>query len=116
MKKIIPILFLSMTSIILAENRKIIGTVTDGTVPIEEVLIKILDKDREVMTTDNGKYEIMADAGDILEYTHPAMKTIRIRVEDVTRVLNIKMYYDAEQLDEVVLTEKLKERSYSKYL
>ncbi|MEM6893999.1 MAG: tetratricopeptide repeat protein [Bacteroidota bacterium] len=116
MKKYFLLFILVSSTIAFADSRKVFGTVTDGVDPLEEVVIKVLDTDQEVLTTTTGKYEVMAAEGQIIEYAHPAMKTIRIRVEDVTRVLNIKMYYDAEQLDEVVLEERLKEKNYTKYL
>ncbi|MEL6303356.1 MAG: tetratricopeptide repeat protein, partial [Bacteroidota bacterium] len=116
MKKYFLLLIILSSTIAFADSRKVFGTITDGVDPLEEVVVKVLDTDQKVLTTTTGKYEIQASEGQIIEYTHPAMKTIRIRVEDVTRVLNIKMYYDAEQLDEVVLEERLKEKNYTKYL
>ncbi|KQC29266.1 tetratricopeptide repeat protein [Flagellimonas eckloniae] len=103
-------------SLSFSQERKITGKITVGEKPLSEVIIKNLDTGLSSITDKNGKYTIIANKGEVLEYTETAMKTVIIRVEDVTRVLNLAMQYNATQLDEVVLVEDLKKRSPEKYL
>jgi tetratricopeptide (TPR) repeat protein len=85
------------------DARKISGTVSDGSSPISNVQIAITENGEAVFSDTGGKYSIAADTGDVLTYTYMGMKTISIRVEDVTRILNPIMILDVNELDEVVV-------------
>jgi len=112
MKKAVflPLLFLLTYSLTAQEQRKVFGTVSDGTNPIENVSIKVLKTESSTQTDEDGKYSIQASTGDQLEFSFTGMKTISIKVEDVTRVLNPIMIPDVTELDEVVV-EASKRRS-----
>ena len=86
--------------------RKISGTISDGTSPLSNVQITGANTNTTAFSDANGKYTIEAETGDLLSYKYMGMKTIDIRVEDVTRILNITMYPNFEQLDEVVVNKK----------
>ena len=86
------------------ETRKIFGTVSDGKNPISNVIINIIDNDTSTITDDEGKYEVSANTGDIIEFSFIGLKTVSIRIEDVTRVLNPIMIPDVTELDEVEVT------------
>ncbi|WP_169734629.1 carboxypeptidase-like regulatory domain-containing protein [Maribacter antarcticus] len=85
------------------DERMISGTVSDGNSPISNVQIAVLENGESVFSNTDGKYTIVADTGDVLTYTYMGMKTITIRVEDVTRILNPIMILDVNELDEVVV-------------
>jgi len=85
------------------EQKTIFGTVTDGQNPIERVTISVLDKDVTTSTDAKGAYTIKAAKGDILQFVYTGMKTITIKVEDVTRILSPVMIIDVTELDEVTV-------------
>jgi len=111
MKKIIFTLLCGAVALgAYAQERTVKGKVTDGKAPMENVNIQILDKTVSTTTDTEGKYEIAVETGDRIQYTYTGMKTITIRVEDVTRFLNPVMIPDIEELDEVIV-EASKRRS-----
>jgi tetratricopeptide (TPR) repeat protein len=79
------------------------GTLTDGKNPIENVKVHIDAKSTVTTSDTQGKYSLEAETGDVITYTYMGMKTINIRVEDVTRILNPIMIPDVNELDEVVV-------------
>lgn len=85
----------------ISQERTIKGKVSDGTNPMENVEISIKDAGNSVFTDATGAYEINAQTGDRIVYRYAGMKTITIRIEDVTRILNPIMVPDIEELDEV---------------
>lgn len=104
MKKIWIVLFLIGPLVLAQQNQKTIrGTVTDGRSPISDVTIAVEGGGPSTFTDDAGKYSIAANPGDVLKYTYQGMKTLRIRVEDVTRILSPTMAIDVAELDEVVV-------------
>ncbi len=92
------------------EARTVFGVVTDGRAPMSNVTISVLDKDNSTFSDADGKYKIQVETGDKLQFTYAGMKTITIRVEDVTRILNPEMVPDITELEEVVV-ESSKRRS-----
>lgn len=92
-----------------AQSRTITGVITDGVEPLDNVSIRIKDTGETTTSDAKGKYEILANKGDILQYRLLGMKEIEVLVEDVTRFLNITMYPDFEELDEVVVEGRTKE-------
>lgn len=86
------------------QNQKTIrGTVTDGTSPLADVAISVEEGGASTFTDASGMYTIVAEPGDVLRYTYQGMKTLRIRVEDVTRILSPTMVIDVAELEEVVV-------------
>ena len=83
------------------ESKTVFGTVSDGTNPMENVTVSILDREISTVTDGDGKYKIQAEVGDKLQFIYTGMRTVTIRVEDVTRVLNPIMIPDVTELDEV---------------
>lgn len=115
MKKYIIVLLIavvSTVSLIGQEVRKISGTVSDGNTPLSNVQINVMNTDVSTFSDTEGKYRIEAKIGDVITYKYMGMKTISIRVEDVTRILNPIMILDVNELDEVVV-EASKRRSQS---
>tara|TARA_R110002012_G_scaffold99461_1_gene237415 strand:+ start:1439 stop:3178 length:1740 start_codon:yes stop_codon:yes gene_type:complete len=87
-----------------AELKTIRGTITDGTRPIEDVAISIEGNNQTTFSDVKGNYTIDARTGDILTYSYAGMKTVQIKIEDVTRILNLEMFPDINNLDEVEVT------------
>lgn len=105
MKKTISTLFFSLFLVIgfAQEPQTIIGKVTDGNNPMSNVNVTILEKEGSAITNAEGKYEIQALVGDKLKFSYTGMRTITIKVEDVTRILNPVMIPDITELDEVMV-------------
>ncbi len=91
-------------------SKKISGKVTDMGTPLPNVKINIKGQQENTRTDEKGRYMIRASVGDWVLYTHPGMKEVNILVEDVTSVLNIEMYADIVELDEIIV-EKRKPRT-----
>jgi len=87
-----------------AELKTIRGTITDGTRPIEDVAISIEGNNETIFSNELGNYSIEARTGDILTYSYTGLKTLQIKVEDVTQILNLEMFPDINDLDEVEVT------------
>ena len=102
---VIPILLAFLTLGVSAqETKKIFGKVTDGKNPMENVNVSVEDKDAATATNSNGRYEIQVEVGDKLQFSHTGMRTVTIRVEDVTRVLNPVMIPEINELEGVEVT------------
>jgi tetratricopeptide (TPR) repeat protein len=85
------------------DTKTITGRVTDGREPLGDVAITVEGAGNSTFTDSDGAYAIEASTGDVLRFTYQGMKPLRIRVEDVTRVLSPSMVLDVEELDEVVV-------------
>jgi tetratricopeptide (TPR) repeat protein len=115
MKKNIIFLLIAVVSTVSMwgqDVRKISGTVSDGSAPLSNVQISIMNTETTTISDPDGKYTLRAETGDVITYTYMGMKTVNIRVEDVTRILNPIMIPDVNELDEVVV-EASKRRSQS---
>ncbi len=87
---------------------RISGRITEAGQPMADVSILIAQTDIATASDENGRYEIDASAGDVLVYSHLGMETVEVIVEDVTRVLNIDMEPRFEELDEVIVEQRVK--------
>lgn len=105
MKKIIFLLMM-VVGFVSAQKRTqtISGIVTDGRVPLNNVEIKSEGSGNLTYTDIDGHYSIDAAPGDKIRYSYVGFKSIEIKVEDVTRVLNIEMFPDITELEEVTVT------------
>ncbi|MDT0621336.1 carboxypeptidase-like regulatory domain-containing protein [Croceitalea vernalis] len=87
------------------QNQKVIsGTVSDGRAPIANVNISVSNTNEATTTNEKGKYKIRAGQGDIISYSYVGLKTVNIKVEDITRILNPILIPEVTQLDEVEVT------------
>ena len=106
MKKIVFILFLTLNFVSSQEKSKVIsGIVSDGRTPLENVQIVVDGADVTLFTDAQGRYTLNTVPGSTIRYSYTGMKTIEIVVEDVTRILNVEMFPDIEELEEVVVTK-----------
>lgn len=106
MKKIVFLVLLA-TGILCAQEKsqRISGVVTDGLMPLKNVKIEVQGNEISSYTDAKGRYSVEAAPGNTIAYSYVGFKTVEIRVEDVTRILNVEMYPDIEELDEVVVTK-----------
>ena len=110
MKKSILFLVIALFSVsLVAQSRQVFGTITDGKIPLKDVKITNLEDDLVVVTDESGKYTIEVETGDRVRFSHVGFKTITIKIEDVTRVLNPIMFLEVTELDEVVVTKNNRE-------
>lgn len=101
---LLAVAFFSYATIFAQETvRTITGKITDGVNPVENVSVNIKGKSIQTFSDPNGKYSIEAAMGDNVLYSFQGLKTIGIKVEDVTRILNVTMLPDVEELDEVTI-------------
>ena len=100
------LLFFFWMGCINAQNT-ISGRITDGTSKLSNVHVVNLASGLKTSSNDEGWYRILAKPKDELQYTYIGMDTVSILVEDVTKILNIKMNLRVEQLDEVVVEQKI---------
>lgn len=104
MKRIIPLLFLVCNLGIAQEKMNLIkGKVTYLDTPLVNAQVKSSENGEAVKTDLEGRYEIVTSPGDVLKYDYPGMRTMEIVVEDVTRVLNIELMPEVNQLNEVTV-------------
>jgi tetratricopeptide (TPR) repeat protein len=99
------VLFLFSVGLVAQSKRQVFGTITDGKSPLQDVKITNLDTNFVIVTDESGKYSIEAKTGNNIQFSHVGFKTIIIKVEDVTRVLNPTMVLEVTELQEVVVTE-----------
>lgn len=86
--------------------KRIQGLVTDGLDPIQNVNIVVKDTDKGVKTDASGRYDILVDEGQTLVYSYVGKQSVEIIVEDVTKFLNLTLYDNVEELEEVTVTKK----------
>ena len=111
MKNLIRIVsFFFVLGICAQESRVVSGKITDGMNPLKDAQIQNGDEGAQVFTDESGAYEIEAVTGDVLRFTYSGKKDYKIRVEDVTRFLNLIMIPDVQELDEVTVT-RIKRKS-----
>ena len=107
MKKILHFLTISLffsSSILLGQDlQKINGRITDGEKPLEAVTVLIEDSDQGTTSNSNGFYQLQVRPGDVIKYQYLGFKETFYVVEDHSRVVNITLIPEAEQLDEVVV-------------
>lgn len=91
------------------DSQEISGKITDGSQPLADVAVSLEGTNQGTFTNEEGYYEIRAAEGQVLVYRLAGMKEVRIRVEDVTRYLNLRMSPEYTELDEVTVTAREKQ-------
>ncbi len=86
-------------------EKTITGKVSDGQNPIKNVLITVKGTEQNAYTDETGTYQIKSSIGDVLVYSYTGLRSLEILVEDVTRTINLRMFPDVAELDEVVVTK-----------
>ncbi|MDC0008084.1 carboxypeptidase-like regulatory domain-containing protein [bacterium] len=83
------------------------GKITNGEQPINGVNILVANTERGTQTNANGEYELTAQEGEVLRYSHVGYVSIEIITEDVNRTLNIIMVPEVNELKEVTVTKSV---------
>jgi len=77
------------------------GIVSEDGIPLSGVFVKISNRDREVFTDSDGRFEIKALIGEILELEYPGMRSQFVKIND--KIMKIDMVADATMLETVVI-------------
>lgn len=85
------------------DTKEVFGVISDDFGPIENVKVLVIGKDARTTSDINGKYKINVPEGEIIGFNIMGKIPVEIKVEDVTRILNITMYDKVEKLDEVTV-------------
>ena len=118
MIKMIPLAFLFLSLTVHAQNtieKEISGIITYEGTPLSNVNILIKNSEKGTSTNNKGVYKIRAKEGDILQFTHINMKAIEVLIEDITTILNISMKAANNELDEVIISSKKKNKQTGLY-
>ncbi|APQ18552.1 TonB-dependent receptor plug domain-containing protein [Maribacter hydrothermalis] len=83
--------------------KEVFGVISDDYGPLENVKVLVIGKDALTTSDINGKYKINVREGEILGFNILGKIPVEIKVEDVTRILNITMYDKVEKLVEVTV-------------
>lgn len=83
------------------ELRTITGVITHQETRLSGVNVFIKNTKQGTKTNAKGIYTLKAKPGDLIVYSYLGYKTLKILVEDITKVLNIEMPLASEQLEEV---------------
>lgn len=88
---------------IVVKEKQITGKVTDKSgMPIAGANVKVLGTKKAVNTGFDGNFSLMAEKGDVLEFSYIGMKTKRVTIEENTQ-LQIVMEEEASNLNDVVV-------------
>jgi len=118
MIKMIPLAFLFLSLTVHVQNtieKEISGIITYEGAPLSNVNILIKNSEKGTSTNNKGVYKIRAKEGDILQFTHINMKAIEVLIEDITTILNISMKATNNELDEVIISSKKKNKQTGLY-
>lgn len=86
-------------------QRVVFGTVNDFEDPIANVSIRIKGSDKTVLTDKVGKFKILAETGDVLEFSYPGREKSEFIVSSMSSIIDVAMPMNINVLDEVVLEE-----------
>ena len=92
---------------LIAQSLSVKGVVTDGNkVPLPGVSVLVKNTTRGVSTDFEGKYEIKANQGDVLEFSYIGFspQTKKVAGGGKSLTINVALKEEAQQLGEVVVT------------
>lgn len=100
----------------LNEPKEITGKTSYFTKTLKNVNIIVKGTNIGAKSDIDGSYSIIAKTGDVIQYSFVGYKTINIIIEDVTNILNVQMFKDINQLDEVLVKAKTKTEAIPNHL
>ena len=116
----ILVLFIICSSVFaqekLNESKEITGTTSYLSKTLKNVNIIVKGTNIGVKSDVDGNYSLLAKTGDVIQYSFVGYKTINIIVEDVTNILNIQLFKDINQLDEVLVKANIKNEAIPNHL
>lgn len=87
-----------------AQNVTVTGKITDGNDPLIGVTVQVAGSKAGVVSDANGNYRIEVPVHSVVSFSYVGFTTVRKKVEPDTRVMDVVMYEDLQQMDEVVVT------------
>lgn len=93
----------------LKEFQKISGYVRFENRPFAGVNVQVQNTSRGMVTDERGFYEVESKKGETLRFSYVGFRNIEIVIEDVTNILNVDMYEEVNELEEVELKSAKKE-------
>lgn len=101
--KVFTLLFLFLLQFSYAQERKVIGTVSDNAgMPMPGVTILVKGSKLGTQTDFDGKFAIKATPNDVLVFSYVGMKTQEVAAS--SSVVNVKLVGIAQELEGVVVT------------
>ncbi len=91
-----------------SKENTISGKVTSLGEPLADVNVSIKGTDKGVQTDSLGTYALKVRPLDMVVFSHIGMVPQEIIVEDVTRVINIRMEPLVNELEEVVVSKRIR--------
>ena len=85
-----------------AQEKTISGTVSDNSGPLPGVSVIIKGTSKGTQTDFDGKYQITANVGDVLQFTYVGMKMQSVTV-GANNTINVVLQEDANVLEEVIV-------------
>ena len=96
------LLFVSIGTVLSAQNIQVTGTVTDKLGPMAGVNIVLKGTQTGTMTDMDGKYSIQVPATGVLEFTFLGYNTQTVNVNS-RKIIHVSMEESSQALDEVVV-------------
>ncbi|MDT8415202.1 MAG: carboxypeptidase-like regulatory domain-containing protein, partial [Flavobacteriaceae bacterium] len=88
------------------EFQKISGYVRFENRPFAGVNVQVLNTSRGMVTDERGFYEVESKKGETLRFSYVGFRNIEIVIEDVTDILNVDMYKEVNELEEVTVENR----------
>jgi TonB-linked SusC/RagA family outer membrane protein len=101
-KWIITLFLAFLMQLSFAQERTVIGVVSDAAGPIPGVNVVVKGTKKSIQTSFDGKYAIQAKAGDVLSFSFIGMKESTVTV-GASNTVNVKMGATSQNLEEVVV-------------
>jgi TonB-linked SusC/RagA family outer membrane protein len=84
------------------QQQQITGTITNGTIPLTGVTVKIKGNTKGTVSDYDGKYSIIANSTDILIFSYLGYKTLEISIGN-RKIIDVKMLDTTTSLQEVTV-------------
>lgn len=88
-------------------EKTITGKIRYNSVVLSNVHVVNKNTKAAIKSDSDGNYKISASVGDVLEFSYVGLKTFIITVKKNSKVLNVEMTDDVNQLDDVVVKAKV---------
>lgn len=84
------------------QQQTITGTITDGTIPLAGVTIKVKGTTTSVVSDFDGKYSITANTTDVFIFSYLGYRTLEISIGN-RKIIDVKMLDNTTSLQEVTV-------------
>lgn len=94
---------------VLAQQKRVTGTVTDGKEPLLGVTILIKDTTKGTETDEDGNYSILVSSDQVLVFSYVGFKTVE-RPVGILNKIDVQLSEDSNVLDEIVVAFRKQKR------